>query len=44
MITFIGGFKGKVGTIYQMKEDIKTGLYFDSKTYLPYGLVEIKIS
>ena len=44
MITFIGGFKGKVGTIYQMKEDTKTGLYFDSKTYLPYGLVEIKIS
>ena len=44
IIAFIGGFKGKVGTIYQMKEDTGTGLYFDNETHLPYGLVEIKIS
>jgi len=49
IITFLGGFKGKVGTISKIGtsskigENIKTGLYFDNKTKLPYGLIEIEV-
>lgn len=43
IIAFLGGFKGKAGTISDIKEDIETGLYFDNETKLPYGLVEVEI-